>query len=58
MIQRYDYAAALPDDALEHIDQHRNISHQVVSVQGQLRKHVLGIDKSLTNHLKQQLNRP
>ncbi|MES9971970.1 MAG: bacteriohemerythrin [Candidatus Thiodiazotropha sp.] len=38
LMQRYDYAAACPDDAQAHIAQHRDFSRQVVTIRDQLRE--------------------
>ncbi len=38
LMQQYDYAAAHPEEAHNHIEQHRDFSRQVVGVCDQLRK--------------------
>lgn len=38
LMQRYDYATACPEEAQAHIAQHRDFSHQVVTVRDQLRE--------------------
>lgn len=38
LMQRYDYAAANPQQARDHINQHRDFSSQVVAVRDQLRE--------------------
>ncbi len=38
LMQRYDYAAACPEEANDHISQHREFSRQVVAVYDQLQE--------------------
>ncbi|MES9940731.1 MAG: bacteriohemerythrin [Candidatus Thiodiazotropha sp. 6PLUC2] len=38
LMQRYSYAAAYPDEAQDHIIQHRKFSHRIVTVHDQLRE--------------------